>query len=202
MFIVYPILLAIPIGLLLGGSFARLGSIQIRWAWLALAGLGVQIVLFSDAVASAVGAAGPALYVGSTLAVFVVVLRNLRVPGFALVALGAGLNLAAILANGGCMPSSPDALAAVGELHEPDPGVYSNSCLPETVALAPLTDVLHLPPELPLANVFSIGDAVIGAGVAVAIVAGMRSGGRAPDAPETPDAPDAPDAPGSGPAPA
>jgi hypothetical protein len=181
MFIVYPIFLAVPIGLLLGGSFTRLGTIQVRWAWLALAGLAVQIVLFSDAVASAVGAAGPALYVGSTLAVFVVVLRNLRVPGFALIALGAGLNLAAILANGGCMPSSTEALAAVGELHDLDPGVYTNSCLPDQVALAPLTDILHLPPEMPLANVFSIGDAVIGVGVAVAIIAGMKRGGGAAD---------------------
>lgn len=187
MFIVYPIFLAVPIGLLLGGSFARLGAIQVRWAWLALAGLAVQIVLFSDAVASAVGAAGPALYVGSTLAVFLVVLRNLRVPGFALIAIGAGLNLAAILANGGCMPSSREALAAVGELLDLVPGVYSNSCLPDTVALAPLTDILHLPPELPLANVFSIGDAVIGFGVAVAIVVGMKRGGGSAD-PELPRA--------------
>jgi hypothetical protein len=182
MFIVYPILLAIPLGYLLGGRLERLGTIRVRWAWLAVAGLAVQIVLFSDAVTAVVGAAGTPLYVGSSLAVFLVVLRNLRVTGFPLVAFGAALNLVAILANGGCMPADPAALAAIGQLEDLDGTRYSNSCIPETVLLAPLTDVLHLPPGMPLANVFSVGDAIIGAGVAVAIVAGMRRGGSLPDA--------------------
>lgn len=179
MFILYPMLVAIPLGFLLGGRLERLGRIDVRWGWLALAGLAVQIVLFSPPVETMVGAAGPPLYVGSTLAVLAVVLANLRIPGFALIAAGAGLNLVAILANGGCMPADPAALAAVGEPVTQDPTVYSNSCVPDAPLLAPLTDVLAMPPWMPLANVFSIGDVVIGAGVAVAIVVGMRRGGIA-----------------------
>lgn len=181
MFILYPLLIAVPLGYLLGGRLDRLGSIRIRWAWLALAGLAVQVVLFSDAVASVVGPAGAPLYVASTAAVFAVVLRNARVPGFALIAAGAAMNLAAILANGGCMPADPGALAAVGEPAAPDPGIYSNSCVPADPALVPLTDIFATPAWLPLANVFSAGDVVIGLGVAVAIVVGMRSGDGATD---------------------
>lgn len=176
MFILYPILVAIPLGFVLGGRLERLGTIDVRWGWLALAGLAVQLVLFSPPVDRLVGAAGTPLYVGSSVAVLAVVLANLRIPGFAVIATGAGLNLAAILANGGCMPVDPRALAAVGEPVTLDPGVYTNSCLPDAPALAPLTDVLAMPPWLPLANVFSIGDVVIGVGVALAIVVGMRRG--------------------------
>jgi hypothetical protein len=42
--------------------------------------------------------------------------------------------------------------------------------------LAPLTDIFALPPLLPFANVFSIGDVLISLGVAIAIAAGMRRG--------------------------
>lgn len=179
MFILYPILVAIPLGFLLGGRMERLGTIDVRWGWLALAGLAVQIVLFSGPVVATVGAAGAPLYVGSSLAVLGVVVANLRIPGFGIIAAGAALNVAAILANGGCMPADPAALAAVGEPVTHDATVYSNSCVPDAPVLAPLTDVLAMPTWMPLANVFSIGDVVIGAGVAVAIVIGMRQGGVA-----------------------
>jgi multisubunit Na+/H+ antiporter MnhE subunit len=46
-------------------------------------------------------------------------------------------------------------------------------------ALAPLTDLFAMPAWLPWSNVFSIGDLLIGAGVAVAIAAAMRTGRRA-----------------------
>ena len=47
-------------------------------------------------------------------------------PGMPLVALGAACNLAAILANGGYMPASPGALAALGKAA---PTIYSNSAV-------------------------------------------------------------------------
>jgi hypothetical protein len=177
-FIVYPILLAVPLGWLLGGSLERLGTLHVRWWPVALLGLAVQVVLFADPVAERVGALGTPLYVGSTLAVLAVVVRNLRIAGFPLIVLGAGSNMLAILANGGCMPTTPAAILGAGDtLDGYASPVYSNSCLLDAPALAPLTDVLYLPAWMPLANVFSIGDAVIGLGVAVAIVAGMRHRG-------------------------
>ena len=61
-----------------------------------------------------VGGVGEAIYVASTAAVLIAVLRNLRIPGMALIALGAASNLAAIVANGGVMPTTAAALAAAG----------------------------------------------------------------------------------------
>ena len=167
----YAVAIGLGLGLLLRGRISRLAQVRLRWAPLALAGLAVQVVLFSGPVASVVGAAGPPIYVASTAAVLAAVLANLRLPGLPLVAAGAASNLLAIVANGGTMPASPEALAALGVPAGPG---FSNSATPEMIALAPLTDVFAMPSWLPFANVFSVGDVLISVGVAVAIVAAMR----------------------------
>lgn len=177
------ILLAIPVGILLGylvgGRLDRLGDLGFRWGPLALAGLLVQVVLFSDAASPVVERGlGPAIYIGSTAAVLLAVLRNLRLPGMVVVAAGAVANLAAVVANGGVMPTTEAALRAAGLADRPG---FSNSAVLDEPRLAPLTDVYAIPAGLPLANVFSVGDVLLGIGVALVIAAGMRRR-RAPDA--------------------
>jgi hypothetical protein len=73
------------------------------------------------------------------------------------------------------MPVSPEAVVAMGRL--PKEG-YSNSRLVDGVVLGPLTDIFAMPTWIPLANVFSVGDALIGVGAAIAVVAAMH--GRGP----------------------
>jgi hypothetical protein len=106
--------------------------------------------------------------------VLVSLLANLRVAGIALIAAGAVSNLAAIVANGGAMPVRPETLAAAGM--GPGDG-FSNSVVTTAPALEPLTDVFAMPSWVPLANVFSVGDVLIGAGVVAAIAAAMRRTG-------------------------
>jgi hypothetical protein len=171
MFILYAVVAGIVIGYLLGGRLDRLASLTIRGWPIALAGLLVQIVLFTDLGSTIAGDAAPSIYLLSTAAVLVVVLLNLRVPGLALVAVGALSNLAAIVANGGRMPADPDALASLGD--EIGDG-YSNSIILADPALRPLTDIFAMPAWMPFANIFSIGDVLIAIGVAVAIAAAMR----------------------------
>jgi len=168
----YAIGIGIVGGLLSGGRLDRLAELRFHWAGLALLGLLVQVALFSPSVANAVGDAGAPIYVVSTLAVFVVVLRNRAIPGLAIVALGAASNLLAIVANGGWMPVAPGALESIGQ------GIgsgYSNSRELAAPVLGPLTDVLAMPTWLPFANVLSVGDLLIGTGVAVTIAVAMRS---------------------------
>jgi hypothetical protein len=168
------LLYAIPVGMLLGfvagGRLAPLGAIHIRLWPLALAGLVFQVVLFSSPLAAVVGAAGPALYVGSTLVVLVALLANLRQPGFRLILIGALCNLAAIVANGGQMPASPEAFAALTGLPAVPTEHFTNSVLaaPGTPLLF-LGDIFVLPRPIPFANVFSIGDVLIAAGGVVFI---------------------------------
>lgn len=178
MFILYAIVVGLLIGTVLGGRWTALGSITFRWAPLILVGFLSQIVLFSDAVASRVGSAGPLLYVGSTLMVGAAVVRNLRIPGMPLIVLGALSNMAAILANGGFMPAAPGALASLGKSA---PTIYSNSAVVARPALELLTDQFALPRWLPFANVFSVGDVLLAAGIVVLIVATMGRGPLAGD---------------------
>lgn len=171
MFILYAIPIGIVAGYLLGGRLDRLGRLRFRWAALALIGLAVQVALFSDPLSTLVGDAGPMVYVASTVAVLIAVLRNFEIPGLGLVLLGAGSNLVAILANGGYMPADPEAAASVGGIA---PG-YSNSSVVAEPVFEPLTDIFATPAWLPFANVFSVGDVLIAVGVGVAIVIGMRT---------------------------
>jgi Family of unknown function (DUF5317) len=170
-FVLYALVAGIVVGLLTGGRLERLDGLGLRWVPLALVGLAIQLILFVGPVGDAVGALGPAIYVVSTGAVLVFVLRNIRLTGLPIVAAGAALNLVAIVANGGVMPTTAAAMTAAGL--DPTDG-FSNSAIVASPVLAPLTDVLALPAGLPLANVFSVGDLLIGLGVAVAIAAAMR----------------------------
>lgn len=171
MFILYALLIGFIVGLVLGGKPAGLARLEFRWPWLIIGGLLVQVVLFSDQVATVVGGLGAPLYVASTALVFLGVLRNVSITGMKVVALGAASNLAAIIANGGYMPAGHDAMVALGMT---DPTTYSNSAVVEHPALEPLTDIFALPAWVPFSNIFSVGDVLIALGVAVVIVASMR----------------------------
>ena len=173
MFILYALVAGLAIGVALGGRWQALGAIRFRWAPLILAGFVAQVVLFSDIVAERIGDAGPSLYVASTLAVGIAVARNLTLPGIPLVLAGAASNMAAILANGGFMPAAPAALASLGKTA---PTIYSNSAVVAQPALELLTDRFALPRWLPFANVFSVGDVLLGIGVFVVIVVTIRRG--------------------------
>jgi hypothetical protein len=91
-----------------------------------------------------------------------------------IVALGAFSNLAAIAANGGYMPTTAEAMAATGFTEKT---VYSNSALLTDPKLPWLIDRFAMPTWIPSHNVFSVGDVLIGVGVAIVIVAAMRRRG-------------------------
>ena len=55
---------------------------------------------------------------------------------------------------------------------------YVNSRYLDGAVLGPLTDMFPMPTWLPMANIFSVGDVLIGIGATIAIVAAMH--GRAP----------------------
>lgn len=173
MFILYAIVIGVVAGYLVGGRFDRLGRLRFRFAPVVLGALVVQLLIFGP-LDRVVGAAGPPLYLGSTVAALLAVAANVRIPGLALVVVGTASNLAAILANGGVMPADPAALAVAGL---DDGGGFSNSAVLDSPALRPLTDVFAIPEAVPFANVFSIGDLLIAAGIAIAVAWGMGHDG-------------------------
>ena len=172
MFVVIAIPIGVVVGLLLGGRIERLSQLQFEWAWLAVAGLAIQVVLFSTSFADTFPpGVGEAIYVASTGMVLIAVWRNLAVPGLAVVAIGAISNLAAVVANVGVMPTTVEALRTAGMGAEEG---FSNSAVLPDPALAPLTDIFAIPAAVPLANVFSIGDVLIAVGLIATIALGMR----------------------------
>lgn len=188
MFILYAVVAGLLIGLVTGGSASRLGDLRFRWAPLIAIGMAVQLLLFSSPLGNALGAAAPFVYIASNALVLVAVASNLAIPGFVLVFLGGLSNLVAIVANGGYMPVSHDALVAIGRGARDG---YSNNVQTEQVLLWPLTDLFAMPAWVPMANIFSVGDVLIGVGAAIAVVAAMHGRGPlrerpAPSAPATP----------------
>jgi Family of unknown function (DUF5317) len=173
-FILYAVFAGLVIGLLTGGSAARLGELRFRWGWLIAVGMAGQVLLFSTPIGDALGPAAPAVYIASNVAVLVAVWHDRAIPGLRLVLVGGASNLIAICANGGSMPVSPEALLALGRL--PHQG-YVNSRLVDGVLLGPLTDLFPMPAWLPLANIFSVGDVLIGLGAAYAITSAMHGRG-------------------------
>ena len=183
MLLLYFLLAGVVIGLARGGRLSDLTRTRFAWWPVALGGLLFQVLLFSVPLGSVVGDSGPALYVASTLAVLAALVRNLTLPGFALIAVGASLNLLAIVTNGGQMPADPSAVMALfGEARIPT-DIFSNSVVAGSSAAFPfLGDTMVLPRPLPFANVFSIGDVLIGLGGASFLVRSMgrrhQSGSR------------------------
>lgn len=182
MFLLYAVVIGLALGLLLGGRVAGLAGIRLRWPGAVIAGLLIQVVLFTPQVAARVGDLGTPIYVGSTMLVGAAVLRNWSVPGMPIVAVGAACNLLAILANGGSMPASAGAIALMGGPSGAHAAGYSNSAIVADPALWFLTDVFAMPRQLPFANVFSLGDILIGTGIAMVIVLAMRTARPAPGA--------------------
>jgi hypothetical protein len=173
--LLYSIAAGLLLGRLLGGRVRNLEQVHFVWWQLALTGLFVQLVLFADPIQQRVGAEGPVIYVVSTLAVLVALLRNLRQPGLAVIAVGAVLNLIPILANGGYMPSSPDVWRELTGSPTLPVEHYSNVVLigPST-AFPFLGDIFAFPRPLPMATAFSLGDAVIAVGAVIFLVHAMR----------------------------
>ena len=66
MFILYAVVIGLIAGFLAGGRLSGLAAIQLKWSWVMLAGLLVQVVLFSEPVSARIGGLGPPIYVGST----------------------------------------------------------------------------------------------------------------------------------------
>ncbi len=174
MLLLYSIAFGLVIGRAAGGRFWALADIRIRWWPLALGGLVFQLLLFGPLLSDRVGHAGPALYVASSALVFLAMLRNLGLPGFPLLALGAALNMLVIVANGGTMPSDPGAWELVGGVAAVPITSFTNSSLIGAGTVLPwLGDVFALPRPVPLANVFSIGDVLIGLGAAWCVIRSM-----------------------------
>jgi hypothetical protein len=137
-------------------------DLRIRWPHLILAAIAVQVLIINVLPAVLPIRVADILHLATYAAAVAFIAINRRIKGLWLVALGGGSNLTAIAANGGRMPASPRALRIAGV----QPAThFTNSGLIPHAHLAWLGDIFAIPRSLPLANVFSIGDVLLIAGV-------------------------------------
>jgi hypothetical protein len=155
------------------GRLSALADIPLRGTGLVATALGTQVLLVS-VIPDAVEHVGAAIHLATYGLLAAFIWLNRRIPGMVVLAAGAGLNAAAISANGGVMPASPSALAAAGMPAE-KPGEFANSAVVDGSALSWLGDVFAVPHAWPLSNVFSVGDVLIAVGLFVGLHCLSRS---------------------------
>ena len=143
---------------LAGGRLGALADVRFRMPGLALAGIAVQVMVISI-VPRGAGWAHHAAHLASYGLIAAFLWANRRLPFLWLAAIGGGLNLAAIAANGGVMPADRDALAAAGI--EQKAGDFANSTALAHPHLGFLGDVFAVPSSWPVSNVFSVGDVIL-----------------------------------------
>lgn len=172
MFLLPFLLFGLVLTVVLGGRLSRLAQVQFRLGWTVFVALALQVALFTDVGLRLGDELRNGVHIGTygLLAVFAV--ANLRLLALAPVLLGMALNATAIIANGGKMPISDAAAREVGL----DPSATANVSA-HADRLAFLGDVFAIPNVIPLANVFSVGDILIGVGVASFLVyVGLNDG--------------------------
>lgn len=166
-----PVLAALVVGIALGGRPGNLARLPLRATWLFFAAIALQVVAFpfaflpwrtEEGVASSLWVASYALLIAAAVV-------NRRIVGVPVVALGMGMNVVAVIANGGTMPVLPEAMHGAGGSHT----TLNNSTATPDPNLAWLVDRWAAPHWIPLANVFSVGDIVIAIGAVVIVLAGM-----------------------------
>jgi hypothetical protein len=165
-FLLAAVLLGVVTVPLCGGRIGALADVRLRMVPLLFTALIVQI-LVTSVVTDWNDTLLRALHLGTYAVLLFVLWANRRIPGMWVIAAGAALNLAAIVANVGVMPSSRSAVRSAGLAADPDG--FVNSGVLEHPRLLFLGDIWAIPKGWPLANVFSIGDVVIAIGVFVAV---------------------------------
>ncbi len=187
-----PAVILAVLALAAGGSLAGLAR-PISWWWLGLASIALQLLFqrVPVSVAPWLGDYGHWAWAAAVASILLVLLRNWRLQTrrmhqipWAVAALGVGLNLLVIGANGGYMPVSVNALEQTGQAVEiagrssfrRDLPIDTSTRMPE------LADVYADPVWLPHAVVASIGDRLLGVGLAgwafVSVYATRRKGLR------------------------
>jgi MFS family permease len=150
-----------------GANPRLLVDVRLRWTGLVLGALAIQLLLFAVRVPLPHSISTRNAHLASYVLLLVFGIRNSRLPGFGLAALGLASNALVIFLNGGRMPVGVSAWAdSTGATSDAFVnGVYNNVAAASSGShLAFLGDVFAIPHALPFANTFSIGDVLLVAG--------------------------------------
>jgi hypothetical protein len=164
------VLLTLVVALATGGKIRHLARVQIKYSYVILVALAIQVLVFSSWWQRLVPQIlwSQLLYGLSLALLIVVVTLNFTVLGFPLIALGLLLNSLVILLNGGRMPASLSALQIAGIADATQAyaaaRATNSALITASTRLWYLGDIFAFPKTWPLPNVFSIGDVYIALG--------------------------------------
>jgi hypothetical protein len=161
------LLVSVPLA---GGRLSALGEIRPRAIWAVLLAVAIQVAITQ--IAGGSHALHAVLHVLSYGLDAYFVFANRRLKGVPLVALGAALNVLAIITNGGVMPANATALRISGIASRPG---FDNSAVLAHPHLACLGDVIPVPGPWPIGNVLSVGDLIIFLGALIVLHAACGS---------------------------
>ncbi len=174
MILAVAVLGAVVIGLIRGGSLRRLATLPLSGGWLAILAFGLQICLiyFPEPVSEGLFSLRAGLLIVSYGLLLFVAWRNRELPGVPLMVAGFCANLFVMVANGGYMPITQEALAQVGHSKRIVAAQEGARVLATKDIVLPhdrtvawwLADVFVLPPPFPIPSVFSAGDLLIALG--------------------------------------
>ena len=158
-----------------GPSAARRTILDLRGGWLVILAFFVQMAtIFVVTDPTALGLKR-AVFAVTSVMLLLGVLPNLRWWAFRVLALGLFLNIVVMAANGGLMPVTPENLRLVPgvqaetvQLGQTPPQSKNVLLEPSETRLGFLSDVIFL--SVPRPKVYSIGDLLLFAGVAVFLV--------------------------------
>ncbi|MET0420312.1 MAG: DUF5317 domain-containing protein [Acidimicrobiia bacterium] len=164
-FAIGTIVLSVLVVVLTRGSFERLGRIRFRALWLLLVALVAQLALeFVTLSTARLDDVGFGLLIGTYVMILTFCFLNRRTSGMIVVTIGIALNVLVITLNQG-MPTKDDVVERNGqEVHEPIERTVKHRPQEDDDLLPFLGDVLSAP-GIPNQQ-FSIGDVIIGLGVA------------------------------------
>jgi Family of unknown function (DUF5317)/Major Facilitator Superfamily len=162
-FLLVSVALGLVLAVFLGGDPRRLQAVRFRDSWAVFVGLGGQLALFLPLPLHLSSGAVSFLHLCTYALLFWFVVANRRVRSLFPVYLGLAANALAILVNGGRMPGYRDAARAAGVSDLRNVSMSASH-------LRFLGDVFAIPRQLPLANVFSVGDVLIGLGAILFII--------------------------------
>ncbi len=156
-----------------GARPARLLEVRLRWTFLVLGSLALQLALFAFHLQPPKPWTAQQAHLASYVLLVVFGLRNLRTPGFALAAIGLASNAIVVFANGGRMPVT--AAASADSTGAELTGAYNNvTAATSSSHLTFLGDIFALPRAVPFANTFSIGDILLVAGATLFVYSNGR----------------------------
>jgi hypothetical protein len=174
MILAVAVLGAVVVGLVRGGSLRRLASLPLRNGWAAIFAFGLQayLIYYPESVSGGLSSLRVWLLLFSYALLLVVIWQNRALPGVPLMAAGFLANLFVMVANGGYMPITPEALDQVGHSHRALATQEGSRVLATKDIVLPrdktvawwLADVFVLPPPFPIPSVFSLGDVLIALG--------------------------------------